>query len=305
MPATATGFAMGGELRVLVRCPSVGEHAACLAAAVAARDEVARIEALATDWSPEGEIARLNAAAGQGPSPVSPEVEALLRVSRRVAEATEGAFDPTIGALWGLWDFEAGQLPDPAVLAGRLGRVGWRGLTVGEGSAALAEPGMTVTLGGVAQGYAASAALEAIPPGWEAAIDVSGDVAVRGTWAIEIQDPRGAEGESVASVTVRDAALSTSGDYRRFFVRDGRRYHHVLDPRTGFPAEGAWSATVVHPDGAVADALATALLVSGRDAPAIGALQAWALIVDAEGVWERGERAAGVIALRSERASAR
>ncbi len=292
--ATATGLAMGGELRVVVRCPELARHPDCLAAAVAARDEVIRLEALVTDWESTGEIARLNAHAGQGPQPVSPEVEALLRLSQRVSEATDGAFDPTIGALWGLWDFEAARVPSPDALSARLPLVGWRALQVGEGTATLERPGMALTLGGIAQGWAAERALALIPEGWEAAVDVSGDVAVRGRWTLEVRDPRGEPDEGIASVTIRDATLSTAGDYGRAFVQDGRRYHHILDPRTGWPSEAAWSATVVHPQGGVADALDTALLVLGRDAPAVRALGAWALVVDADGIHERGDRGAGV-----------
>lgn len=303
--ATSTCLAMGGEVRVVVRCPSLEAHGSCLEMASRACAEVQRLEALATDWRPEGEIARVNAAAGQGPQPISGEVEAMLRTSLRVAEVTDGAFDPTIGALWGLWDFEAGRVPSAEQVAARLPLVSWRGLTLAPGQAALAQEGMALTLGGVGQGHAASQALALIPPDWEALVDVSGDVAVRGRWTLDVRDPRGEPGDVIASVTIEDAVLSTAGDYARAFEKDGRRYHHILDPRSGWPAEGAWSATVVHREGGVADALDTALIVLGRDASAVDALGAWALVVDARGVVELGSRAAGVRAVHLKRQEGR
>ena len=280
--ATVTGQAMGGNVRITVRCP-VLEHSQCIDAALVARSEIERIEHLATDFSPEGEISQLNASAGGDPVAISPEVVQLLQESARVSQATDGAFDITIGALWGLWDFRGGQIADPKALAVRLPLVDWHGVHVSDGAASLEQPGMAVTLGGIAQGYAASRALDQMP-GREAAVDVSGDIAVRGTWTIGIQHPRKSRGTTFATLSVRDAVLTTSGDYEQGFVQDGVRYHHVLDPKTGMPARGAISATVVHPDGAIADALATALVVRGADADAVSALGAWALVVTPDGV---------------------
>jgi thiamine biosynthesis lipoprotein len=288
--ATVTGQAMGGAVRVTVRCPSVSSHAACMTEALHARGELERIAAIATDWTPTGEIAALNAAAGHHPVPVSADVHAMLETSQRVAEATDGAFDVTINALWGLWDFDAGHIPDDARIAERLPLIGSADLILDGGSAFLRRPGMSATLGGIAQGYAATAALRAIPE-HPAAVDVSGDIAVRGAWTVGIQHPRRPRGELLATLVLTDAALTTSGDYERAFERDGVRYHHILDPRTGRPATGAMSATVVHPDGAIADALSTALVVRGADAEAVETLGAWALVVTSDGaVHELGPR---------------
>ena len=294
-PATATGQAMGGEVRVVVRCPSVADHPACLAAAVAARAEVERIEALATDWGTEGEIARLNATGG--PVNLSPEVGRMLDVGLRLARATDGAFDPTVGALWGLWDFEAGAAPTDEALAERLPRVGWRALHVEGGRAWLDAPGVGVTLGALAQGEAAAAALATIPTAWEAMVDVSGDVAVRGAWTIGVQHPRRPRGELMAEVRVRDALLITSGDYNQGFESAGEWMHHVLDPRTGRPARGAVCATVVARAAALADGLATALMVTGPDDALVSAFDAWALVPTPSGVLELGQRAAGVVSV--------
>lgn len=290
--ATVTGESMGGSLRVTVRCPTTEEHPACMAAALEARAEVERIAALATDWSPEGEISRLNAAAGGDPLRVSPEVGELLALSRDVAEASGGAFDITINALWGLWDFRRGLIADPEALRARLPLVDWRDLELGPCdtsgcSARLARVGMSVTLGGIAQGYAATRALRRIPTAWEALVDVSGDLAARGCWTVGIQDPRKERGVVATELAVCDQALSTAGDYEQAFVQNGARYHHILDPKTGQPANGAWSATVLHPDGAVTDALDTALIVTGVNAQGLSLIQrfgAMAVIIDASGI---------------------
>jgi len=294
--AVVTGVAMGGDLRVVVRCPSRDLHPACLADAMDARQRVEGLHALATDWTPEGEVHRLNAAAGGDPVPVSPEVEAMLRASLGLAEATGGAFDPTINALWGLWDFDNRRAPKPDELAARLALVGWRDLSVGDGEAALARPGMSVSLGGIAQGWAAAAGREATEH--PVLVDVSGDIAVRGAWTVGVQHPRRPRGELIAAVALRDAVLTTSGDYERVFMLDGERMHHVLDPRTGQPAAGASSATVVSVDGAVADGLATALLVLGPDEAVVRDLGAWALVVTRDGaVHELGDRGLHVVSV--------
>ncbi len=284
------GEAMGGPLAVTIRCPADAAEAACRAHAEAARAEVQRVETLATDWRPEGEIARLNAAAGQGPQPVSPEIAELLRTALRVSALTDGAFDVTINALWGLWDWDGHRLPDPARLAERLPLVGWRGLHVEGATAWLDRPGASVTLGGIAQGYGAARALALIPEP-EAMVDVSGDIALRGSWRVGVQHPRAEHGALVAALTATDTVLVTSGDYEHGFVEDGVLYHHILDPRTGMPGRGAMSVTVAHPDGATCDALSTALMVLGPDPRPVEALGAWALLVLPDGrLVEMGDR---------------
>lgn len=290
--ATVTGEAMGGELRIVVRCESAAAHADCLADGLAARARIERLHALATDWTPSGEIAQLNAASGTAPVTVSPDIAAMLQASLRMSATTEGAFDPTVGAFWGLWDFKLGKIPSDAALVAAVSRVDWHQLHIDGDQASLDQPHMAVTLGGIAQGYAAGAALGDISGGREALIDLSGDLAARGAWSVGLQNPRAARGVTFGSVTLVDAALTTSGDYESAFILDGVRYHHILDPHTGRPATGAISATVVCVDAAVADGLATALVVLGPRDDVVRALDAWAVVVTADGVvHELGERA--------------
>ena len=179
------------------------------------------------------------------------------------------------GAIFGEFTAESAQLIARHGLPGVEPYRGWL-------TAWLDKPGMSVTLGGIAQGYGAARALAGIPQP-EAMVDISGDVAVRGTWRVGIQHPRLPRGTLIAALTLTDAVIETSGDYEKYFEVDGKRYHHILDPHTGRPAAGAISATVVHPDGAIADALATSLLVSGARKAPVRALDAWALVILEDG----------------------
>ncbi len=273
--ATVTSEAMGGNLRIIVRCESAFWHSDCLSDGVAARSEVERIEAWATDWRKESTIGALNET-GNGELPE--EIVNLLTISTELNRATHGAFDVTGGGLWHLWGFDPPRIPTEAQRLEAVASVRGEEVRV-EGNQVFLPTHSQITLGGIAQGYAASAALARIPKKRAAMVDVSGDIAVRGRWTIGIQHPRADSGLAFAQVGLRNAVLSTSGDYEHYFEADGQRYHHILDPKTGLPAYGAISATVVHPDGALADALATALIVLGPDEAVVSSAGAWALVV--------------------------
>lgn len=237
--------------------------------------ELRRVETQANEWQEGSPLAALNAAAGAEPVAVPPDLEALLRRALALAEQTGGAFDPTWAALWGLWDFRSPSpsLPEPQRLAEHAARVGWRGLEVQPGQARLSREGMAVGLGGIAKGWAldhAAAALE--QAGYTAfSLSAGGQVLVRGQpqpgrpWRVGVRDPRGPENEAFLVLGLERGSVSTSGDYERFFVVDGTRYHHILDPRTGWPARGLRSATVLAPDATTADALSTAAMVLGPE----------------------------------------
>lgn len=282
--AVVTGESMGGDVRIVVRCPSAAQHARCLAEALAARAEIERLHALATDWTAEGEVYQLDQAAGSGAwTPLSADVRAMLVTAERVRAATDGAFDVSIGALWGLWRWDTGARPDAARVAERLPLVDGGRIELSEAGGRLPVAGMAVTLGGIAQGYAAQAALARINAEHEALVDVSGDLCARGTWSVGVQHPRADRGVAVAQIALTDACLSTSGDYEKGFVQDGVRYHHILDPRTGEPGRGVPSATVIAADGAIADALATALVILGPRDDVVRALGAEAVLADVDG----------------------
>lgn len=242
--------------------------------------EVDRLDQLMSVWKPGSDILRLNAAAGAHPVPVDREVLAVLRLAVRAGDWTNGKFDVTFGVLSGLWKFDAqnedDRIPDPAEVASRLPLIDYRQLEINEtaGTAFLRKKGMSAHLGGIGKGYAVDRAADILRRAGlrDFLIQFGGDLYVSGLhdgrpWALGIRDPRGPEDRIFASVALSDATFSTSGDYERFFLAGGRRYHHILDPALGEPARGSRSVTIVAKEGAIADALSTGVFVMG---PAAG-----------------------------------
>jgi thiamine biosynthesis lipoprotein len=266
------GLAMGAEVKLTAWAPDTP-------AAATAFDEVfrefERLEALMSVWRDGSDIQRLNAAAGRTAVPVSAEVRDVLRDARQVSEWTEGKFDVTFGALSGLWKFDHDQddrIPDAGEVRRRLPLIDFRALELDEraGSAFLERAGMRVHLGGIGKGYAIDRAVALlIRRGIRHFIIQSGGdmyaAGRRGTrpWRLGIRDPRGPSDRSFAALDVTDATFSTSGDYERFFVHDGRRYHHILDPDRGEPARGCRSVTIVTDRAVIADGLSTGVFVLG------------------------------------------
>ena len=235
-----------------------------------------RLDSLLSVWKPESEIVRLNAAAGDHPVPVSTETREVLRIAREVSEWTDGAFDVTFGALTGLWKFDAqdkdGTVPDRREVQARLPLVDYRKLTLDEaaGTAFLARKGMKVHLGGIGKGYAVDRAAAILRSHGlrDFMIQAGGDLYVGGMkdgrpWKLGIRDPRGPVDQLFATVDLTDGTFSTSGDYERFFIKDGRRYHHILDLKAGEPARLSRSVTLVSNKAVIADALAKGVFILG------------------------------------------
>ena len=237
------------------------------------------VEARMNEWRRGSPLAEVNAAAGAAAAVSVPaDLRALLRRGLEIGRLTAGAFDVTWAALWGVWDFraEAPRPPAAAEIDRRLPLIDYRKVEVDDtaGTVRLPAAGMKLGLGGIAKGYAlerAAAALRArgldhfmmSAGGQVYAAGLKGDR----PWRVGVRDPRGPADDWFAVLEVTDASVSTSGDYERFFLgADGRRYHHILDPRTGRPARGLRSATVLAADPTLADALSTALMVLGADA---------------------------------------
>ena len=263
------------------------------AAVVAARDAVQDLEALLSRTQADSEIARLNGAGGQEVS-LSYPTAALLAAAKDYSLATGGAFDPTVAPVMDAWGFttDAPHVPDAETLSALLPLVDCETLTVTapasgqDGSACLA-PGQAVDLGGIAKGYASDAVEAALRrnSAERAVVYLGGNVLVLGAkadgspWRVAVQDPEdSAAYAGILSLT--DAFAVTSGGYQRWFEENGVRYQHILDPKTGYPAEsGLTSVTVVAaangPDytsetpapgrGALCDALSTALFVMGEE----------------------------------------
>lgn len=267
---------MGSEVKLTAWTPDAP-------AAAAAFDDVLReferLEALMSVWRDGSDVQQLNAAAGRNPIRVSAEVRDVLREARLVSEWTEGKFDVTFGVLSGLWKFDHDQddrIPDAGEVQRRLPLIDFRAMEVDEraGSAFLKRAGMRVHLGGIGKGYAIDHAVAVLIRRGirNFIIQSGGDMYAAGRrgnrpWRLGIRDLRGPGDRSFAALDVTDATFSTSGDYERFFVHEGRRYHHILDPDRGEPARGCRSVTIVTDRAVIADGLSTGVFVMG---PAAG-----------------------------------
>jgi thiamine biosynthesis lipoprotein len=265
----------------------------------AALDEVGRIEGLASPFIEDSELSRVNAAAGGEPVVVSAELFGLVERSVALCEATGGLMDISFMPLGSIWDFRAEPFepPSDAAITQAKALVDCTAIELdGERhSLRLPRAGMAIGLGAVAKGYAvdrASAVLgEAGFP--DHLVNGGGDVLARGAkpegpWMVGIRHPRGERGALMGRMPLRDAAMVTSGDYERFVEHQGVRYHHIIDPRTGRPAQGLVSVSVVDASAERADAIATALLAAGpSEAPGLReALGVEALWVKADGDYE-------------------
>jgi thiamine biosynthesis lipoprotein len=240
-------------------------------------DEFDRIEALTTSWRPSSEVMRINEAAGRHPVRVSKDTLAIIEKSLWVSGLTDGAFDITIGVYKGLWKFDEdkdGTLPDPAEVERRRTLVSWRDVIVDakKKTVMLRRRGQAINLGGIAKGYAVDAAVRAIRAAGlhDFIVKAGGDLFAAGgkgdrPWRVGIQDPRAPHGQIIFDLPVTDQAFNTSGDYERYVIRDGVRYHHILDARTGFPARGSRSVTLLAKDSFTADALDTAIFAVGPE----------------------------------------
>ena len=247
------------------------------AAADAVFAEFDRFDHLLSVWKEGSDVLRLNAAAGREPVRVSSETVEVLTIARQVSNWTGGKFDVTFGALSGLWKFDQDQddtIPSKAAVAARLPDVDYTALDTdaARSTAFLRRVGMRAHLGGIGKGYAidrAAAILRA--RGFrDFMIQSGGDLLVSGyrdgrPWRLGIRDPRGPADRSFATLDLTNGTFSTSGDYERFFIKDGRRYHHILDPDLGEPARGCRSVTIVADTATRADALSTGVFVLGPE----------------------------------------
>jgi thiamine biosynthesis lipoprotein len=275
---------------------SRGRFAAASGAAFA---EVARIEQEMSEWLPESPISRAARLAGQEAVPVSPEIVAVVDLALAISRQTGGVFDISFKPLGKLWKVETGQAPPAAGeirAAQRL--VDYRNVELDKGRMTLflRKPGMAIGLGGIAKGYAAGRAAQAMKaqgiPNF--IVDAGGDLYFSGSrggkaWTAGIRDPNGRSDPLLRLRIKRDCAVVTSGGYERYFEHQGKRYHHIIDPRTGYPAQGMKSATVLAGDPAVADAFATAFFILGPTESARIARQnpgvAFILIDAADNIW--------------------
>jgi thiamine biosynthesis lipoprotein len=244
----------------------------------AATREFERLERLMSVWREGSDVLKLAAAAGGAPVKVSAETLEVLQRARQFSEWTKGKFDVTFGALGDLWRFDHdrdGRVPAAEEVRKRLPLIDYRALILDPvaKTARLAKAGMRVHLGGIGKGYAVDRAVAILRAAGlhNFLLQAGGDLYLAGrrggrAWRAGIRDPRGPPRRFFAMVDVEDAAFSTSGDYERYFIRDGVRYHHIIDPHTGLPATPCRSVTAFARDATTADGLSTSVFLVGAEA---------------------------------------
>lgn len=242
----------------------------------AANDARAYLLRLNQAWScfqADSLISRINRAAGVEPVAVDEDTFAVLQQARRYGDLTDGAFDVTVGLLAQLWRETMGrrQLPADGDVWQALQLVDWRGILLDEKdrTAMLHRPGQRIDLGGIAKGYAADGLRKLLRQHGvrRALLDLGGTVlSLDGRLPVGIRDPFRPAGAPMGTLMLEDRLAVTSGVYERFACLGGHRYHHIVDPRTGYPSKsGLMSVTLVGENGAALDALATAALILGPE----------------------------------------
>jgi thiamine biosynthesis lipoprotein len=241
-------------------------------------EEIARLERLFSRFDPHSEISRINRAAGQGSERVSFTTLQMLQQALDICAECPGHFDPTIGPLVALWNIGKGTfaVPGAADIQRALKLVDYRDLLLdpAQGTAGLRRSGQSLDLGGIAKGFAADQVMNIFQEFdvRSAYANLGGNVAAWGgrpdglPWQVGIQNPRSADG-LIGAVAVRDGVVVTSGDYQRFATDpQGKRFHHLLDPSSGYPAvSDLLSVTVAADSGVRADAYATGLFIAGKE----------------------------------------
>lgn len=285
------------QMGTLVSVTAVARNEAVAhAAATAGFAEIRRLEELLSTWIAASELSRVNASAGIQPIHVSPETLTVVSRAIQAAEMTDGGFNIAIGPAVEAWSVtESQRIPEESELNALRPLVDLQAVHVDvrKQTIYLDKPGMRIDVGGIGKGYAADQAVEALRKAGAIAgvVALSGDIKTFGRlpggkkFPVGIQHPR-KDGTVLAWIDLEDEAISTAGDYERFFERDGVRYHHILDPHTLQPARRCQSVTVVAREGIWADGLDTGIFVMGAELgmQLVEALpDVEAIIVDAEG----------------------
>jgi thiamine biosynthesis lipoprotein len=235
---------------------------------------IQRIEAHTNPFNAGSEIARMNASIrANQPIEVSPVLLPILRRAREIASETGGAYDPTLWPVFRLWHFgtDSARVPDRSQILRNLSRVNYRNFRVDSGKVVFSVDSMGLDLSGISKGYAVEQARQVLKDfGFRNfIIDAGGNLGIEWhRWdsiTVYIRHPR-REGEFLGTFPVaHSCGVATSGDYQDYFFQDSVRYHHILNPRTGYPARGVVSVTVLAPEATTADGLSTALFVMGKE----------------------------------------
>jgi thiamine biosynthesis lipoprotein len=239
----------------------------------AGMQEFARIEAAMSTYRDSSEISLVNREAALHPVPATPELHDLVRRSLELSVATGGAFDITFDSVGRLYDFRKGVRPDNDAIRASLPLIDYRHVVLSDSPATIrfVTPGTRINLGGIAKGYACESVIALLRKAGvsNALATAGGDTRLLGDrrgkpWMVGIRDPDDSN-HWVTRLALNDEAISTSGDYERFFDEDGVRYHHILDPKTGKSAGELRSVTVIGPDATLTDGLSTSVFVLGAE----------------------------------------
>ncbi len=291
-----TRFLMGTVVQIKVPAGSSDEKARAGLALDRAFDEIARVEGAFSVFKVDSEISRINRMASGGPVTTTDEVLGLIERSIEYSRKTKGAFDITVKPLVDLWYHAkvSQRLPADEKVRDALAKVGSQYISIDRQNKTVrfGREGMGLDLGAIAKGYATDQAIKVLKSNGiqRAIVNSGGDIyclgrrSATGPWKVGIRHPRD-KAKIFAELKLKDMAVDTSGDYEKYFTLNGRRYAHIIDPRTGYPVgDNVVSATVTAREAATADALATALCVLGREGlKMIEPMGAGALIIYKEG----------------------
>ncbi|MBI5587795.1 MAG: FAD:protein FMN transferase [Deltaproteobacteria bacterium] len=262
---------MGTDLEMTVSTDDPARAKRAFDAAIA---EMRRIEDEMSEWKKKTFVSEINRNAGKKAVAVPSDLFKVVWAAITVSDLSEGAFDISWAAMRGVWDFSKGheRVPSAEEVKDRLKLVNYKDIVLDEKKMTvfLKNEGMAIGLGAIAKGYAVDrAALLIAKEGIkDLIVKAGGDMRVQGLdngkpWEIGIKHPR--KKELLAKLSLTNVSISTSGDYERFFIKDKVLYHHIMDPRTGYPAKGSMSVTILAPDTMTSDALSTAVFVMGPD----------------------------------------
>ena len=256
--------------------------------------EAARIDHLMSTYRDDSEISEINRGAAKSAVKAGEELFQLIQRSLRISELSDGAFDITYDSVGQHYDFRSRQRPDEKIVASELENIDYRYVELQQSTTSVRflKDGVRINLGGIAKGYVVERGVEILRQHGvqNGIVTAGGDSRLLGDrrgrpWIVAVRDPRN-DGQVTVSVPLQDEAISTSGDYERYFDEGGVRYHHIIQPSTGQPATGVHSATVIGPDAVITDALSTSVFVLGVDKGLrlIGTLPDYeSIVIDANG----------------------
>ncbi len=248
---------------------TIGPKAKAVPAINAALDRMQTVDAKFNSRNPDSPVYAFN---DRNVPITDREILEVVSLALQIAKDTDGAFDITIEPLIELWGFygDSPRLPEPEEIRNCLKQVGYANLVLSDTQLQKKKAGVRIDLGAIAKGYAIGQAAKVLRDQGVASalIDAGGDIYALGEkagelWKVGIRNPRG--DKILGYLEVEDLAVMGSGNYERFFEQDGKRYHHIFDPKTGYPAAGLSGTTLVHPDPMVADAWNTAIFVLGPE----------------------------------------